>query len=87
MHDFHLSTRYLDGSGEPGAEGAEDAEAVVQSERSVVLTEEVDQLAAFLLQLLPAAAQRAKTRGGRLKSQSRKVVSDKNHKAMEDTSH
>ncbi len=48
---------YPDSTSEPGAEGAEDAEAVIQSERVSVLTEEVDQLAAFLLQLLPSAAQ------------------------------
>lgn len=51
--------RYLGGGGEPAAEGVEDAEAVVQSERLSVFTEEVDQLAAFFLQLLPTAAQRA----------------------------
>lgn len=49
--------RYLGGGGEPAAEGVEDAEAVVQSERLSVFTEEVDQLAAFFLQLLPTAAQ------------------------------
>ena len=47
---------YLDSISEPGAEAVEDAEAVVQSESVSVFTEEVDQLAAFLLQLLSAAA-------------------------------
>lgn len=77
---FCFSTRHLDSGCEPGAEGVEDAEAVVQSERSVVFTEEVDQLAAFLLQLLPTAAQRTKTRGGRLRTQSHKLVSNNNTK-------
>lgn len=57
---------YLHSVSEPGAEGVKDAEAVVQSERVSVLAEEVDQLAAFLLQLLPTEAQRAQRRGGTL---------------------
>ncbi len=57
-----------------------DAEAVVQSERFSVFTEEVDQLAAFLLQLLPTTAQRAQRRGGRLRhkqTQTNKHIQEK----------
>lgn len=53
---------YLDGVSEPAAERVEDPEAVVQSEELSVLTEEVDQRAALLLQLLAVAAQRAQRR-------------------------
>lgn len=53
------SCSYLDGAGEPGAEGVEDGEALIQPESVSVLAEEVDQLAAFLLQLSPAFTQRA----------------------------
>ena len=66
---------YLGGGGEPAAEGVEDAEAVVQSERFSVFTEEVDQLAAFFLQLLPTAAQRAQRRGGMLTTHERTMFS------------
>lgn len=50
---------HLDSSSEPGAEGVEDAEAVIQSKRFMIFTEEVDQLTGFLPQLLPTAMQRA----------------------------
>lgn len=63
---------YLDGVGEPGAEGVKDAEAVVQPERLSVLTEEVDQFAAFLLQLLPTPTQRAQRRGRRLRERNKR---------------
>lgn len=62
---------YLDGSSEPAAEGVEDAEAVVQAERLVVFTEEVDQRAALLLQLPPTFKHGAQTRGRRLKTHVR----------------
>ena len=56
---FIFNCVYLDSISEPGAEGVEDAEAVIQSEHVSVLTEEINQLTAFLLQLLPAATQQA----------------------------
>lgn len=64
---------YLDSVSEPGAESLEDVEAVVQSERVSVLTEEVNQFAAFFLQLLPAAAQRAERRRRTLRHRKTKL--------------
>lgn len=55
---------YLDGGAEAAAEAAEDAEAVVQAEELLVLAEEVPQLDALPLQLLPAAREGAHARGG-----------------------
>lgn len=62
---------YLDSVSEPRTEGVKDAKAVVQSELVSVLTEEVNQLAAFLLQLLPTVAQRAQGRGGTLRNRKK----------------